>query len=338
MISTKENTIHTDRSWEKIIMRYNKPDLRKSLWQILNTFIPYVGLWIVMYFSLQYSYWITLLLSLPAAGLLIRLFIIFHDCGHGSFFRSKKANDITGILMGILTFTPYSPWHFSHRVHHATAGNLDKRGVGDVWTLTVEEYLARSKQDRFIYRMYRHPLVMFTIGSLYMVLIVNRFSRKKMDRNSRMSVYVTNIGLLVVAVLLSLWIGVKAYLLIQIPVILISHSAGIWLFYVQHQFDDVTWDRSHQWDYKNAAIKGSSFLKLPSILQWFTGNIGFHHVHHLSPKIPNYNLARCHYENALFREVKPITLLSSFSTLHLRLWDEAARKMVGFRKPALLRR
>lgn len=333
-----DTTIHADRTWEKIIMKYNRPDLRKSLWQILNTIVPYVGIWIVMYFSLQYSYWITLLLSLPAAGLLIRLFIIFHDCGHGSFFRSKRANDITGILTGILTFTPYSPWHFSHRVHHATAGNLDKRGVGDVWTLTVDEYLARSKRERFIYRMYRHPLVMLTIGSLYMVLIVNRFSRKKMNQSSRMSVYVTNIGLLVIAVLLSFWIGVKAYLLIQVPIVLIAHSAGIWLFYVQHQFDDVNWDRSQQWDYKNAAIKGSSFLKLPAILQWFTGNIGFHHVHHLSPKIPNYNLARCHYENELFRDVKPITLLSSFRTLHLRLWDETTRQMIGFRKLALLQR
>ncbi len=335
MNRTTDNNTQGDRSWEKIIMNYNRPDLRKSIWQLCNTFIPYVGIWFLTYYSLQYSYWYTLLLSLFASGFLIRLFIIFHDCGHRSFFRSAKTNDMVGKIIGILVFTPYSPWHSNHRVHHATAGNLDKRGVGDVWTLTVEEYLRLSKRDRFLYRIYRNPLIMFTFGSVYLVLIKNRFAKKQMSRQDRLNVYITNIGLLVIAVLLSLWIGVKAFLLIQIPIIIIAHCAGLWLFYVQHQFDDVSWDRSQKWDYKTAAIEGSSFLKLPAILQWFTGNIGFHHIPHLSPKIPNYNLARCHYENELFRDVKPITLFSSLKALKLRLWDEATRRMVSFRKMAI---
>jgi len=287
MIKKTENIPQEDRSWERIIMKYNRPDLRKSLWQISNTFIPYVGIWYLMVLSLQYPYWLTLLLSLPASGLLIRMFIIFHDCGHGSFFRSKKTNDIVGNIFGILTFTPYSAWHYSHRVHHATSGNLDKRGVGDIWTLTVDEYLACSKRNRLVYRLYRNPIIMVTIGSLYLLLISSRFTKKRMSRQERLNVYITNIGMLLTAGLLCLLIGVKAYLLIQLPIILIAHGAGIWLFYLQHQFDEVSWERSQTWDYKAAAIGGSSYLKLPAILQWFTGNIGFHHVHHLSPKIPN---------------------------------------------------
>ena len=333
-----ENNIHTEQSWHEIIMKYNKPDLRKSIWQILNTFIPYVGLWILMYLSLDYPYWVTLLLTLPAAGLLIRLFIIFHDCGHGSFFHTRRVNDLVGKIIGVLTFTPYSPWHYNHKVHHATSGNLDKRGTGDVWTLTVDEYRALSKWDRFLYRIYRNPLIMFTFGSVYVVLIKNRFAKKEMNKQGRMNVYVTNVGILLLASSLSLVIGIKAYILIQMPIIIFAHCAGLWLFYVQHQFEDVSWDTGEVWDYKTAAVEGSSFLKLPAVLQWFTGNIGFHHVHHLSPLIPNYNLARCHYENELFRNVKPMTLFSSFKTLKLRVWDEATRQMISFRKMALTAR
>ena len=336
MIQKTKNIPQEDRSWEKIIMKYNRPDLRKSIWQILNTLIPYVGIWYLMVLSLQYPYWITLLLSLPASGLLIRAFIIFHDCGHGSFFRTRKANEILGRIIGVLVFTPHSPWHQSHRVHHATSGNLDKRGVGDVWTLTLEEYKTRSKRDQFLYRMYRNPFVMFVLGPVYMVLFRNRVTTKRMSRQDRLDVYTTNLGLFLTASVLSLLLGVKAYLLIQVPIIMIAHFLGIWLFYVQHQYDEVSWERGQQWDYKTAALSGSSFLKLPSVLQWFTGNIGFHHVHHLSSKIPNYNLARCHYENDLFQVVKPITLLSSFRSLRLRLWDETTRQMISFRKMTIL--
>jgi omega-6 fatty acid desaturase (delta-12 desaturase) len=320
-----------DRSWEKIIMKYNHPDLRKSIWQISNSFIPYVLMWFVMYQSLRYPYWVTLLLSLLACGFLIRLFIIFHDCGHGSFFKSAKANYFVGAICGILAFTPYKKWHYQHRVHHATSGNLDKRGIGDVWTLTVDEYMHLSKWKRIVYKSFRNPYVMFTVGPIVVVFLQNRLTHKGMTREERMNIYATNIILLVMAVGISLLIGVKAYLLIQMPIILISHSIGLWLFYVQHQFEEVSWERGTEWDYKNAAIQGSSFLKMPVVFQWFTGNIGYHHVHHLSPKIPNYYLARCHAENELFKGVKPVVLFSTFKTLRLGLWDEARRQMVTFR-------
>jgi len=326
----------TDRSWEKVIMKYNHPDIHKSIWQICNTLIPYIALWYLLYKSLQYPYWVTLLLSLVASGLLIRLFIIFHDCGHGSFFKSKKINDIVGMALGILAFTPYYKWHQQHRVHHATAANLDKRGIGDVWTLTVDEYLKASKWRRFIYLTFRNPFIMFTFGPVFVILVQNRLSKKTMNKQEKQNVYFTNIILLVMATLISLLIGVKAYLLIQVPIIVFSHSFGLWLFYMQHQFDDAMWERDSQWDYKNAAFEGSSFLKLPVILQWFTGNIGFHHVHHLSSRIPNYNLARCHYENDVFKEVKPIILFSTFRALNLNLWDEASRRMISFKRIAVV--
>jgi acyl-lipid omega-6 desaturase (Delta-12 desaturase) len=335
MDTTTNDFIADDRSWQKVIMKYNRPDLSKSLWQICNSLIPYLGLWYLMVLSLEYSYWITLALSFIASGFLIRLFIIFHDCGHGSFFKSKRTNKIVGMTLGILAFTPYFKWHNQHHIHHATTGNLDKRGIGDVWTLTVKEYLESSKWRRFFYRAFRNPFILFTIGSAYVILIQNRFSKKEMTTKERWNIYFTNFMILVMAIGISLMVGLKAFLLIQLPVIFISHSAGLWLFYIQHQFEDVSWYRSSNWDYKTAAIEGSSFLKLPVVLQWFTGNIGFHQVHHLGPGIPNYNLARCQYENDLFKKAKPITLFSSFKALRLNLWDEASLQMIRFRKISL---
>ena len=331
MESSKNNNTN-DRSWQKVIMKYNQPDLRKSIWQICNSVIPYFILWYLMVKSLHISYLITLFLTLIASGLLVRIFIIFHDCGHGSFFKSKKVNNIVGIICGILAYTPYYKWHSQHSGHHATTVNLDKRGIGDVWTMTVNEYLDSSKWKRFFYRSFRNPFIMFTLGPLYMIIVQNRFSKKSMTPKERRNVYFTNIVLSLMAMGMILLIGLKAYLLIQIPLIVISHAIGLWLFYIQHQFEDVSWDRTTSWDYKTAAIEGSSFLKLPAILQWFTGNIGFHHVHHLSPRIPNYNLARCQYENDLFKDVKPITLFSTFKALNLSLWDEANGQLIRFRK------
>ena len=332
MNSTKVQNSQEDRSWEKIIMKYNHPDLRRSMWQIVNTLVPYVVIWFLMVQSLHYSYWITLLLSLPASGFLIRLFIIFHDCGHGSFFRSRKANAAVGKLFGILAFTPFNRWHQQHRIHHATSGNLDKRGFGDVWTMTVAEYLNSSKRKRFLYRTFRNPFFLFTFAPFYIFLVQNRITKSVMSKKEKLNVYFTNMMILIMAVSISLVIGLKAYLMIQLPVLVIAHVIGLWLFYIQHQFDDVSWERTEQWDYKTAAIMGSSFLKLPAILQWFTGNIGFHHVHHLSSKIPNYNLARCHYENDLFSKIKPIVLFSTFRALKLSLWDETTRRLISFRK------
>jgi omega-6 fatty acid desaturase (delta-12 desaturase) len=327
------NTGHVnDRSWEKIVLKYNQPELRKSIWQICNSVIPYLFMWYLMYRSLAYSYWVTLGLTIISSGFLIRIFIIFHDCGHRSFFASKRANEIVGMIMGILAFTPFDRWHNQHRIHHATSGNLDKRGIGDVWTMTVEEYLKSSASQRFFYRAFRNPFIMFTVGPLLVVFFQNRVSTKKMSSSERWNVYFTNFMILLIATLVSLLIGIKAYLIIQIPLILISHSMGLWLFYIQHQFDDVDWERENKWDYKTSAIKGSSFLKLPAILQWFTGNIGFHHVHHLSSRIPNYNLEKCHYENDIFKDIKPVIIFATFKALTRGLWDEASHKMISFRK------
>jgi omega-6 fatty acid desaturase (delta-12 desaturase) len=322
----------TDRAWEKIVLKYAHADLKKSIWQICNSLIPYIFLWYFLYKSLVYPYWVTLLLTLIAVGFLVRIFIIFHDCGHGSFFSSKKANTVVGMLMGIITFTPFYSWHHEHWIHHITSGNLDKRGTGDVWTMTVEEYMKASKWSRFLYRSVRNPFFMFTVGPVFVVLISNRFSRKSLTKEEKLNVYFTNLALLLMALVISYFIGVKAYLIIQLPMILIAHSIGIWLFYIQHQFDDVEWERGSKWDYKTAALTGCSFLKLPAVLQWFTGNIGFHHVHHLSSRIPNYNLASCHYENDIFKDVKPIVITSTFRALYLSLWDEAAHRLTTFRR------
>lgn len=332
-MQTNIDTINpNDRSWEKIIMKYNHPDLSKSIWQICNSVIPYIFLCFLMYKSLQYSYWITLALSLLATGFMIRIFIIFHDCGHRSFFTSKRANNIVGIIMGILTLTPFYKWNHQHWIHHATSGNLDKRGVGDIWTMTVDEYIKSSFRDRFMYRAFRNPFIMFIIGPFLVVFVKNRIISKPATKQEKWNLYLTNIIVLAIAVSISLLIGIKAYLLIQLPIVLIGHSIGIWLFYIQHQFDDVEWERQNKWDYKVSAITGSSFLKLPPVLQWFTGNIGYHHVHHLSSRIPNYNLAKCHYENEIFRSVKPIKLFSTFRALNLGLWDEDTHRMVSFSK------
>jgi omega-6 fatty acid desaturase (delta-12 desaturase) len=332
MNNNKDAKQESDRSWESVIMKYNHPDLRKSIWQICNSVIPYLFMWYLMYRSLAYSYWFTLMLSIVASGFLIRIFIIFHDCGHRSFFVSKRASNIVGMIMGIIAFTPFFKWHDQHRIHHSTSGNLDKRGIGDVWTMTLEEYEKSSLRQRFFYRAFRNPFIMFTLGPVLVIFFQNRITTKDQTRLAKRNVYFTNIFLLFVCALMSLLIGLKAFLLIQLPILLIGHSMGLWLFYIQHQFDDVSWERENKWDYKIAAIRGSSFLKLPAILQWFTGNIGFHHVHHLSSRIPNYNLEKCHKENEIFKDVKPIVLFSTFRVLTLGLWDEANRQMISFRK------
>jgi acyl-lipid omega-6 desaturase (Delta-12 desaturase) len=335
--SKKNEDVNADRSWEKSILVYTHPVLHKSIWQIINSVVPYLFIWYLMYRSLDYSYLYTLLLALIASGFLIRIFIIFHDCGHKSFFTSQKANNILGKILGIMTFTPFNQWHLQHKIHHATSGNLDKRGIGDVWTMTVEEYKNTTKWKRLVYRVFRNPFIMFVFGPILVVFYSNRITGKKMTKQAKLNIYFTNICLLGISVIISLIIGIKSYLLIQVPIVLMSHSIGIWLFYIQHQFDDVEWERQSKWDYTLSAIKGSSFLRLPSVLQWFTGNIGFHHVHHLSSRIPNYNLESCHYNNKIFEQVRPIKLLSTFRALTLGLWDEKNHVMVSFRDTGINR-
>ncbi len=316
--------------WKQVVAKYQQPALRRGLWQLLNTLLPYAALWCLMYLTLGISYWLTGALALVAAGLLVRIFIIFHDCGHGSFFKSRRANDILGFVTGVLSFTPYYHWRWEHALHHASSGDLDRRGTGDVWTLTLQEYLEASRGKRFAYRVARNPFVLFTLAPLFLV-IVHRFCSPNAGRRERDSVHLTNIALLAMGTGLSFLFGLQTYLLLQFGVLLAAGIAGVWLFYVQHQFEGVYWERSQEWDYATAALQGSSFYKLPKVLQWFSGNIGFHHIHHLSPRIPNYHLEKCHYAEPLFQAVKPVTLFASFKSLTFRLWDEQRRRLVSFR-------
>ncbi len=330
-MSTIQAKRQTEVPWKQIVSGYQCPERRSSVWQLFNSLVPYVALWYLAYRSLAVSYWLTLAAAILAAGFLVRIFIVFHDCGHGSFFRSKKASSFWGFITGVLTFTPYHQWRFDHAVHHASCGDLDRRGVGDVWTLTVKEYLELSRLQRIAYHLYRNPVVMFTIGSVYLFLIRNRLPSKGAAKRERHSVHWTNLALLIIVAACSMGIGFRSYMLVQAPIFTIAMISGVWLFYVQHPFEGVYWARHEKWDYSKAALQGSSFYRLPKVLQWFTGNIGFHHIHHLSPRIPNYKLEKCHKENRIFEQSKMLTLLSSLKSLTLRLWDEDTQKLIGFR-------
>jgi omega-6 fatty acid desaturase (delta-12 desaturase) len=332
MNNNSQSKVYANQTWVEVVSKYNFPDNPKSWWQIINSVGPYFLLWIAMYYSLNISYWITLLLSIFAAGFLVRIFIIFHDCGHGSFFKSDLLSRLVGIPLGLIVFTPYHRWHRDHKEHHSTVGNLDKRGIGDVKTLTVEEYKSLSKWGKFNYQFYRHPLFLLLIAPILLFLIQHRIPKKYMNTKQHIYIQLSNIAI-ALGVFLIIWIiGLKAYLLIQLPVIYLASIAGVWLFYVQHQFEHVVWKRQAEWDYKKIALEGSSYYKLPQILQWFSGNIGFHHIHHLSPRIPNYKLELCHNDNPIFQNIKPVTLCSSFKSLRLRLWDEQKKKIVGFKE------
>lgn len=312
-----------------LVLRH-EPALRSSIWQIANSLLPYLALWALMIWSLDVSYWITLALAPVAAGFLTRIFIIFHDCAHGSFFESRRANRLVEFVTGVLTFTPFRQWRHQHNLHHATSGDLDRRGTGDIWVLTVEEYLAAPRWKRILYRVSRSPLVLFVILPLYLFLIHHRFPSWSVAKHARRGVWWTNAALLAIVLAMSLTIGIKSYLLIQLPIMVFAGIAGVWLFYVQHQFEGVYWQRRPEWDFVDAAIRGSSFYKLPKVLQWFTGNIGFHHVHHLSPSIPNYRLERCHEENPIFQKATIVTLMSGLRSLRVHLWDEQRRRLVGW--------
>ncbi len=329
---SKVSNIPAGKSWQSVITKYNRPNLSKSTWQLINSVGGYLALWVLMVFTMKISFWLTLPLIFLAAGFLIRVFIIFHDCGHGSFFTSKKMNVFVGKVCGILAFTPYHRWTDNHRSHHKTVGNLDKRGDGDVWTLTVKEYQERTAWQKFTYRLFRHPLFLILIGGPVSFLVLNRFTNHRMTKKQKNNIYFTNLILLLLTAGISLLIGWQVFLLIQVPILSIAAMGGIYLFYLQHQYDDVIWRRNEDWDYQELALHGSSFFKLPAVLRWFTGNIGFHHVHHLGPTIPNYNLVKCHEENPLFHEVEPITLFKSFHSLKLRLWDEDRQRIVSFRE------
>lgn len=318
--------------WKAIVSDYQKPNLRLAIWQIINTIGGYCLIWYLMYLSLSVSWWLTIPLAILAGGFLIRVFIIFHDCGHGSFFQSRRANDIWGFITGLLTFTPYYQWRWEHSVHHSTTGDLDRRGVGDIWTFTVEEYLQSSRWKKFSYRLARNPVILFIIAPLFIFVIRQRFPTPNAKPREVASVWIMNFTIIALAAGLIAIYGFLPWLIIQTIAMGVAGSAGVWLFYVQHQFEDAYWERSEDWDYTTAAMQGSSFYKLPKILQWFSGNIGFHHIHHLSSRIPNYNLERCHRSDPMFKEVVPLTLTGSLKSITFRLWDEKARKLISFRQ------
>lgn len=329
----------TINSLRKSLKQYAKPVLRQAVWQVVNSLVPYLALWALLVYMIKQDYHLALTLPfiLLASLFLVRIFIIFHDCAHGSFFAASLSNKILGYVTGILTFTPYSYWQNNHLVHHGTYADLDYRGVGDIWTLTVEEYRALSKMKRLAYRLYRNPFVFLGIGPGYSFLITQRFLHQWEGKNERFSAAVTNLAILVIIVMASLTIGLRAYLLIQIPIMLIAGAIGVWLFYVQHQFQGVYWSRHEAWDPVKAAMVGSSFYKLPKVLQWFTGNIGFHHVHHVLPRIPNYKLQQSYDATPAMQTVPPLTLRGSLKSLHLNLWDEKKQTLVSFkslREPA----
>lgn len=325
-------------AWRRVVEKYRRPSTPRALWQLTNTLIPYALLWGLMYWSLTVSWWFTVPLAALAGLFLVRIFVIFHDCGHGSYLRSRRANDFVGFICGVLTFTPYYHWRWEHAIHHSTAGHLDKRGVGDIWTMTVQEYLESSRWKRFAYRLARNPIVLFVLAPVFLFAVRQRFPSPGANVRERHSVWWTNLAILGMVTGLAGIFGFVPYVLIQLIVLAVAGAVGVWMFYVQHQFEDVYWERGENWDYAAAALQGSSFYKLPKVLQWFSGNIGFHHVHHLSARIPNYNLEKCHEADPLFLQVKPMTMTASLKSLTLRLWDEETRRLVGYRRMRQVRR
>jgi len=315
------------------IRAFAAPDRKRSIRQLVVTASGFATLWIGMLLSTKFPYWITLLLAVPAAGLVVRFFMIQHDCGHNSFFKSRRMNDLLGHLIGTITLTPYTYWRQTHAEHHATSGNLDRRGVGDVTTLTVREYLARAWWGRFGYRLYRHPLVFFGLGPIYLFVLKFRLPLDLPLRKTGawLSVLATNAAIAGCLVCLALLIGPINLLKTQLPITLLASAMGVWMFFIQHQYEGVYWRRQDAWEAEGAALEGSSYYRLPKVLQWFTANIGLHHIHHLCSRIPNYRLQKCLERVPVLAQVPHITFMGSLRYATLALWDETANKMIRFR-------
>ena len=319
-------------NWRVALAPYARPRLGRSFVDVATSLVPYLGLLVAMYFLLDVSYLLVLAVSIPAAGFLVRTYILFHDCAHGSFLPWSKANEWLGATCGLLVFTPFQSWRHQHAVHHATSGDLDRRGVGDVPTITVAEYQALPQGRRVGYRLFRNPIVMFGLGPIWAMILAPRFVSSRERPRIRRSVWRTNLALAAVVGLLCWLLGWDSFLLVEMPSALLAGSIGVWLFYVQHQFEDAYWQDSDSWSYDEAALKGSSYLKLPKVLQFFTGNIGLHHVHHLSTRIPNYNLQRAHDDNPVFEQVPTLSALDGIRSVRLKLWDEERGRLVTFRE------
>jgi omega-6 fatty acid desaturase (delta-12 desaturase) len=319
-------------AWRSCIDRYARPNLGRSLFSLATSVVPFLVLWAAMYFALDVSYLLVLALALPAAGFLVRTYIMFHDCTHGSLLPGKRANVWVGTALGLLVFTPFARWRHEHTVHHATAGDLDRRSVGDVPTYTVAEYRSWKWPTRVGYRLLRSPVVMFGLGPIYAMLLEPRWANPSGKAKIRRTIWATNAVLVLLVGGLCWLIGWQAFLLVEVPFVFLAGGAGIWLFYVQHQFDHTYWERTDGWSFEDAAIRGSSYLKLPKVLQFFSGNIGLHHVHHLSAKIPNYNLQRVHNEGSIFDGVAPVTFTDGLRSTRLKLWDERTGRLVTWRE------
>jgi omega-6 fatty acid desaturase (delta-12 desaturase) len=321
------------REWISVLARYREPNVARSIFELAITALPFVLLWLSMWALLGAGYWLCLLLAVPAAGFLVRLFMIQHDCGHGAFLRSRRANDWLGRAIGVLTLTPYDYWRRSHAIHHATSGNLERRGIGDIDTLTVGEYLAMPAWRRLRYRLYRHPLIMFGVGPLYLFILRYRLPVGELRGGwgPWSSTMATNGAIALVVVTMMWLVGVAPFLLVQLPITLLASSIGVWLFYVQHQFEDTYWARAEGWNVHDAAIHGSSHYDLPGILRWFTASIGIHHVHHLSSRIPFYRLSRVLRDHPRLGVVSRLTLYDSLRCVRLVLWDESRQRLISFR-------
>jgi omega-6 fatty acid desaturase (delta-12 desaturase) len=323
------------RRWTQLLAHYRQPSNGRGLFEVAITVVPLAALWLLAWLTLDIGYWLALPLALAAGAFLLRLFMIQHDCSHGSFFRHRLANDWIGRLAGVVTMTPYGMWRRTHAAHHACSGNLDRRGMGDIDTLTVEEYRARSLWGRLRYRLYRHPLVMFGLGPAYLFLLQHRLPIGLMRGagwRPWISTMATNLTIAGVVGLLIWLIGIKAFLLVHLPALLVAASIGMWLFYVQHQFENTVWATDGAWNHQDAALHGSSYYDLPAFLRWFTANIGMHHVHHLSSRIPSYRLPRVLRDHPELRDVGRLTLFQSLRCVRLALWDNTQRRLVSFRE------
>ena len=318
--------------WGAVLAPYARPSIARSTVDLLTSVAPYLVLQVVMYLLLDVSYLLTLAVGLFAAGFLLRTYIVFHDCTHGSFMPTKRGNQTVGVLTGLLVYSNFHSWKHNHQIHHATAGDLDRRGIGDLPTMTLDEYRAKDRKGRFLYRAFRNPFVLLGIGPFWSLLVNPRLVSRDARPRIKRSVHLTNLALAVLVAGVCWLIGWQAFLALQVPMVLFAGGAGIWLFYVQHQFEDVYWEHGADWDYSDAALRGSSYLRLPKILQFFTGNIGLHHVHHLSARIPNYNLQAAHDAHPEFQNVPTLSLMDGMRTLRLKLYDCEQRRMIGWRE------